>query len=475
MVGIPDLLVVIAYFVLVCVIGVYMYRRIKESEDFSLARRNLGMPLALGTLVATQVGANTTLGCGGMSWKHGTAMIWIGIAYVIGYTIYSRFAVRLRRSNIWTAPEVLEKRYGIGTKRLSSLILVLAVCAVFGAQLLAMGIMFHLIGEPFGVSFNVSILIAGGILVAYTFVGGLWGVAYTDLIQFLIIFVLLGIILPLIVFSRISFTEMRTALDPKMFDFWTGLPFPLILGMLLTYIPAVIIDPTIWQRTMSSRNDTIAKWSPVYAGIFLLYITIAITLMSMAGRVLIPDIVTQYGTSDYAIPLLITNYLPTVVIGLGITAIMGVCMSTASSCLLIGAVLVSKDLIPSFSRKEMTQERELLFSRVTTLLIGIFGIIFALTIKGIFFILLAAYGIFLAGMFFPIIFGLFWKRATAIAAKISIIISSVVLLALHALKKPYGIEPIIPALSISLILMVGISWLTYRKENATEPVLQREE
>ena len=49
MVGIPDLLVIIAYFVLVCVIGVYMYKRIKESEDFSLARRNLGMPLTLGT------------------------------------------------------------------------------------------------------------------------------------------------------------------------------------------------------------------------------------------------------------------------------------------------------------------------------------------------------------------------------------------------------------------------------------------
>ena len=454
-----------------CIIGVYMYKRVKKSEDFSLARRNLGMTVTLGTLIATQVGANTTLGCGGMSWKHGTVMIWIGIAYVIGYAIYRSFAVRLRHANIWTAPEVLEKRYGIGTKRLSSVVLVLAVCAVYGAQLLAMGIVLHIIGEPFGVSFMVSILVAGGIIVAYTFVGGLWGVAYTDMIQFFIIFALLGIIMPVVIFGKIGFNEMKTALDPGMFDFWSGLPFPLILGMLLTYIPAVIIDPTIWQRTMSSRNDTIAKWSPVGAGFFMLYITIIVTFLAMAGRVLMPDIVTKYQTSDYAIPLLITNQLPTVVIGLGLTAIMAVCMSTASSALLIGAVLISKDVIPSFSRKQLTQERELLFSRVTTLLIGVFGILFALTIKGIFFVLMAAYGIFLAGMFFPIIFGLFWGKATALAAKISIIISSVVLLALHALNKPYGIEPIIPALSVSLVLMIGISLVTYNEKNATKPVL----
>jgi SSS family solute:Na+ symporter len=471
MMGIADLLVIIAYFVIVAAIGLYMKRRIKMNVDYALAGRNLNMPLTLGTLVATQIGADTIMGRGGMTWQYGAAIQWGGIAFFIGYVLYSRFAVKLRRSNVWTAPEVLERRYGLTTKRISSIILVLAIIGVYGAQLIASGIIFQIAGDPFGISYRNSILIAGIILVAYTLLGGLWGVAYTDWIQFLILYPVFGFILPLIIFNKVSFSDMRIALDPMMFNFWQGVPFQLILGMLATYIPLVICDPTIWQRTMSAKNEKIAKWSPLYAGLLYLYISIMVTLMGLAGRILLPNIVSEYGTADYTIPVMMAKYLPGVVIGLGLAGILAVCMSTASGCLLMGAVITSKDLIPSWTGRKLTQAQELKLSRVTTIVIGILGIIFALTFKGIFWILLVAYGIFLGGMFFPVLLGLFWKKATPMAAYISIPVSSLVLLVYYAIGKPFGIQPIVPALLVSLILMVVISWITYKEDKATLPIL----
>jgi Na+/proline symporter len=148
-------------------------------------------------------------------------------------------------------------------------------------------------------------------------------------------------------------------------------------------------------------------------------------------------------------------------------------MSTASTCLLVAAVIVAKDLVPAFSKKTYTEGDELRISRYASGVIGIVGIIFALTFSGIFWIMLIAYGIFVSALFFPVIAALFWKKATKKAAIISIIASTIVMVVFLVI--PTNLEAVIPAGITSFVLMVGISLATYRKEELTPPVLSDEE
>lgn len=476
MVGTIDMIVFLLYFVAVVVIGFASYKWVKSGTDYALAGRSLGWPVTIGTLVATMIGSSAAMGKAGTAYDLGIGIMWSPIAIFIGYIIYSVFiAHKLRRTDVWTVPEVLERRFGLGVRRISAIILILAVISIFGAQLIAMGIVFQLAGEPMGINYQIAILLAGVILVLYTTLGGLRAVAFTDLLQFGIMIPVIAIVMPIMVFSSgdISFSNLTNQLEPRMFNLWTGVPITLILGLLFTFIPGVVIDQSIWQRTMSAKNAQVARWSPIISGVIYFYFSIVVVLLGMAGILLYPELRTTHGTTDAILPMMIAHYLPQGLTGMGLTALFAVAMSTASTTVLVAAVIVSKDLVPAFSKRELSEKEELRVSRIASSVIGLVGVLFALTFSGIFWIMLIAYGIFVAGLFFPVVFALFWKKATKTAAVVSIIVSTVVMGIF--LVVPTDLEAIIPAIITSFILMVVVSLLTYRREKVTPPVLGQEE
>jgi SSS family transporter len=474
MVGTIDMAVFLLYFLVVIVIGVLFYKKVKGGSDYALAGRSLGWSATIGTLAATMIGAAATMGRAGVAYQYGIGIMWASIAIFIGYILFSIFIahkLRRTRTGVWTVPDVLERRFGRSMRHLSAAVLILAVIAIFGPQLIAIGIVFELIGEPFGINYELAVLLMGLIVVLYTTLGGMYAVAFTDLLMFVILIAVIPIVLPILVFGggNITFSTMTAALEPRMFNLWTGIPFTMILAFLFTFIPGVIIDQSIWQRVMSAKNTGIARWSPVISGGIFFYYSFMVVILGMAGIILIPNLVEAYGDFDSVLPLLIVNYVPIGLTGLSLTALFAVAMSTASTCLLVAAVVMVKDLIPAFSKMPLSERTELRVSRIVTAVIGIAGVIFALVFEGIFWIMLIAYGIFVAGLFFPIIFALFWKKATKTAAVVSTIISTVVLAVFLVI--PTNLEPIIPAIITSLILMVVISLVTYRREGATPPVL----
>lgn len=476
MIGTVDLMVFFIYFLAVIIIGVVSYKKVKGEKDYALAGRSLGWPVTIGTLVATMIGSSAAMGKAGTAYELGIGIMWSPIAILIGYIIFSLFiAHKLRQSDSWTVPDVLEKRFGQGVRRLSAIVLIFAVVSIFGAQLIAMGIVFQLAGEPMGINYQLAILIAGTILVLYTTLGGLYAVAFTDVLQFGIMIPVIAIVLPIMVFGSgdASFSELSARLEPRMFNIFTGVPITLIVGLLFTYIPGVIIDQSIWQRVMSAKNVQVARWSPLISGGIYFYFSVVVVLLGMAGVLLYPNVIAEHGDADGILPLMIAHYLPTGLTGMGLTALFAVAMSTASTTLLVAAVIVAKDLVPAFTRKELSDSDELRISRISSIVIGLVGVIFALTFSGIFWIMMIAYGIFVAGLFFPVVFALFWKKATKKAAIISIIASTVVMLVFLVI--PTELEAIIPASITSFIFMIVISLITYRNEKLTPPVLSAEE
>lgn len=468
-----DVAVIIGYLILTAVVGIVASRRVKETSDYALAGRRLGYVLTIGSLVATMIGASSTMGKAAMAYEHGVGMMWDGVAIVLGYILFALFAGKLRKSGIWTLTEVLEKRYGPTAKTVGAWVLFLSVMAVYGAQLVAVGVVFKLVGAQVGLSHTAALLLASVVLVAYTFLGGMIAVAYTDLVQFLIMLPVIGLVLPLAIFREAPIASLSVSLPANMLDFWHGIPLMFILSLMLTFTPGTAADPTIWQRGMSASSDRVAKRSPLVAAAFYLYWSFVVVGLGLAGYMLYPNIASQFGTADALIPVMMVDYLPVGLTGLGLTALLAIAMSTSSSTLLICGVVGTRDILPSFRRGQtLAPAAELRWSRIITLATGVLGIVFALTMGGIFEILMLAYGIFISGMFVPLMAGLFWRRATRQGALVSSILATVTLVALYAV--PTAVDPIVGSMAVSLVTMVVISLFTYHAENATMPLLSKE-
>jgi Na+/proline symporter len=167
---------------------------------------------------------------------------------------------------------------------------------------------------------------------------------------------------------------------------------------------------------------------------------------------------------------MIITYMPPVIRGVCLAAMMAIMMSTADTALLIAGTTFSRDIV-QFYRPRTADKSLLKIARVFIFCIGVLGVVFALNMKGIFDILLLAFAIFVSGVFIPTMAAFFWKKATRAGAIVSSVAASIAVVVLYGLKLsgmlPAWIEPIIISIFLSLVLMVGVSLATYRPETAT--------
>ena len=473
-----DVVIIVLYFVLLMGAGYYASRKVTGMEDYAIAGRRLGYPVLLGTLIGTAIGAAATVGKAGKAYDVGIVLFFATFAYGIGLIAFGFIAPTIRRIKIWTIPDALELRYGKGIRIVTAIIMVLAVIALFGAQLIAVGLAITAVLGEFGISYAEAILGAGIIMILYTVMGGLLAVAYTDFIQTIIMLIAVGILLPIFVTHEVGGAAVAwDYLKPPTGNFWGGLSLIYIISIFLIDIPFCLIDPSLWQRASAAKAaKTIKNSMFVTAGVYFYWSFIAVFLGIMAMH-LLPDLAQSAGGVDSAIPKQVALYMPPVLKGFCLAAMMAIMMSTADTALLISGTTFSRDIVRAF--KPRTSDKTLLrLARLFILIIGAFGVIFALVMKGIFDILLLAFAIFVSGIFIPTMAALFWSKATKAGALVSSIVASIAVVVLYGLKLsdllPQWIEPIIISIFLSLILMVVISLMTYKPERATARLLDME-
>jgi SSS family transporter len=473
-----DLIIVALYFVLLLGVGYYASRKVRGMEDYAIAGRRLGYPVLLGTLIGTAIGAAATVGKAGKAYDVGIALFFATFAYGIGLIAFGYIAPTIRRIKIWTIPDALEIRYGRGIRIVTAIVMVLAVIALFGAQLIAVGLAVSAVLGEFGISYTEAILGAGIIMILYTVMGGLVAVAYTDLIQTIIMLIAVGILLPIFVTREVGGAAVAWGyLKPPAGHFWGGLSLVFIISIFLIDIPFCLIDPSLWQRASAAKDAKMMKKSMfVTAGIYFYWSFIAVFLGIMAMH-LLPGLTDVAGGVDSAIPRQVALYMPPLLKGLCLAAMMAIMMSTADTALLISGTTFSRDIVRTF--KPQTTDKTLLrLARIFIIIIGGIGVIFALNMSGIFDILLLAFAIFVSGIFVPTMAALFWKKATKAGALVSSIAASVAVVVLYGLKLskmlPDWIEPIIVSIFLSLILMVTVSMATYRPDTATARLVDME-
>jgi solute:Na+ symporter, SSS family len=472
--SIVDLAVITFYLLSMLAVGYYASRKIEDSMDFSIAGRRIRFPLLLGTLIGTSIGAASTMGKAGKAYDIGIALFFATLAYAVGLFLFGLIAPSIRRAKIWNIPDALFLRYGGGMRLAFAIIMILSVTALFGTQLIAVGLTITSFGQEFQITFTQAIIGAGVIMVLYTMMGGLLAVAYTDLIQTIIMLGVVGILLPVFILSDIGTATAVEYLTPPAGNFWGSLTLVYVVSIVLIDLPFSLIDPSLWQRAAAAKDaNTIRKAMFVTSGIYVFW-SFLVVFLGITASHLFPDLVGSAEGVDGAIPRLIITYIPVGLKGLCLAAMMAIMMSTADTVLLIAGTSFSRDIFRVF-RPESSDTSQLKVARGFILLVGLLGIIFALNMKGIFDLILLAFAIFVSGAFVPTIAALFWKKATRAGAIVSSISSSIAVVALYGLKMggmlPTWIEPILISITLSFVLMLLVSRWTYDAETTSPRLL----
>lgn len=470
-----DIGIIIGYLIVVISVGVISSRRAKTSDDYMVAGRRLGYGVSFACLCAILLGGASTVGTTSLGYTYGISGIWLVSMLGLGLLIVAVFLIRkIYNMKIVTMSQLLANRFGSKAGILSALVSAVYTMMVCATQIIAMGTVLR---SFLGWDAGVSMLVIGGIVVVYTILGGMWAITLTDFIQFiLIIFGIVFIMMPTSLSTIGGFGALTETLPAEYFNL-TSIGWPTIIQYFFLYCLGTMVGQDIWQRFLTAKSVKVAKRSGIAAGIFALVYAISCAVIGMCAQVYMPGMEdTQLVFATFAGEILGTGLL-----GIVMAAVLAVLMSTASGTLLASSSLLTNDVIKPLweSRKkksavEKTEEelvtekaaldkRTLSTSRLVAAGVGVFAIIAAMVLNDIIAALDVSYAILSGALFFPIILGIFWKKATPQAAIVSIVGSSVVVLVGLFIFGITAVEPIGLGLVVSLVLMVGITLFQTRK------------
>jgi SSS family transporter len=416
------------------------------------------------------------MGKAGKAYEVGIGIFFASIAYSVGLYLFSYLAPVLKRVGIWSVPRALTLRYGHSFTYLAAGIVMLATIGIFGVQLIAFGLVVVTILPDAGITYEQAVVASAIIMVVYTALGGLLAVAYTDVVQTVIMVLAIGLLLPFLVVSDIGGPGAAIErLAPPGGDWLGGMTIAYFLAIFLVDVPFSLLDNSLWQRTGASRNVShIQRGVRMTSYMFLAWSLVATTLGVWAVS-LVPDLDTTAAGADAAIPMLVIDYMPPLIKGLCLAALLAVIMSTADTVLLIAGTTSAWDIAAAL-RPTLTDQQKMRIARVTVFVAGAIGTIFALTVRGLFDVLLLAFAVYVSTLFIPTMAALFWRRATRRGAIVSTIASFITLSTLYGLRlsgQPAGpIEPITASIAVSLVVMVGVS-LTGDDGSSSPPLVSR--
>ena len=424
------LTLVIAYLLVTIAIGLYAAKRVKNSADFAIAGRKLPLIMIVTTTFATWFGSETVLGIpakfvssglGGVvedPFGAGTCLILVGVF----------FAARLYRMNLMTISDYYRERFGRVVEVVCSLIIMLSYLGWVSAQVTALGLVFNVLSAG-AISVPTGMIIGVVSILAYTLFGGMWSVAITDFIQMIILVSGLAI---LAVFAGNlaggADKVVALATSKELFKFWPEPSFKEIVfffAAAITMMLGSIPQQDVFQRVMSANSESAATKGPVIGGVFYILFAFVPMFLVASALIIMPEQTAALLKDDpqKVLPTLVLTQMPFVMQVLFFGALLSAIKSTASATLLAPSVTFVENIWRQF-RPHMGDRQELRTMRVTVLVFSTLVLLYAIRMQGtsIYEMVSGAYQVTLVGAFIPLVFGLYWDRATTQGAIFSIVL-----------------------------------------------------
>jgi len=380
--GTLDIGIIAVYFVVVFGIGFYFAKRERTSEDYFLAGRNVGWFAIGASLFVSNISTEHFIGLAGSGATTGLAVghfEWLAclILLILGWV----FVPFYLRSNVFTMPEFLERRFNRECSvYLASISILAYIFTKISVHLYAAAIVLERVVGWSPMTAAVLLVVATGI---YTVAGGLSAVIYTDLVQTLVLLVG-AVVLTLLGLDQVGgFAGLRAALPADYFSMmkpmdhpefpWTGI----FLGAPILGIWYWCTDQVIVQRVLSAKDEGHAKAGTIFAGFLKILPVFILVLPGLIALVLYRDLFHivdgRVLNGDIAYPTLVVNLLPTGLVGLMIAALLAALMGAMSSVFNSSSTMVTLDFYKKL-RPGASEAQLVNFGRVATAVMVVLGL-----------------------------------------------------------------------------------------------------
>lgn len=463
-----DLAIIAVYLLVMVSIGVYFIRRVKNSGDYYVAGRSFGPMVLMATVCATIIGGSGLMGRAGVAYSSGFKAIITAVPYLLGMLIFSGVSGRISdigmKYNITSIPELFEMRFGKTAKVLLSLMIAFTMMGTVASQVTATATIVNMLGGEIGLSYEIGALIACVVFMLYTATSGLYGVVYTDVLQFYILILFVYILIPAASLLTVGgFSNFAANLDASLVKPYVN---GSILGDIVTYLVFTMAGAEMWQRAFAAKDRKSAK-KGMFLGTAVYGVTIFLVFFMgiIAHQIIGDDVLAQYGSTDAVIPALAIKVLPIGLTGVALAGMLSVIMSTADSYLLVSVQTCVSD-IGKTVYPDMSEKTELRLSRIFSVILPLGALVIALYIKNAYNILMFAWCFYAAAAGIPAFAALFWKKATKQGIIAAMISGFVVCIGWKLLGQPFGLGAAVPGTIACAIALVTVSLATWEKQPA---------
>ncbi|MCK9217448.1 MAG: sodium:solute symporter family protein [Firmicutes bacterium] len=459
-----DMIIVLAYMVGMFIIGLIARSEIKDMDDFILGGKRFGTFSLTATLMATLTGAGMTIGIAGSVVNMGASAIWTYIGFAIGLFATVYFAPIIRATNKRSLAEIIAGEFGSTPRVIVALFSAIYVMGSACMCLTGMGRMISYIGEPWGISITTGVIITTIIAVVYTAMGGLYAVVWTDVVQFIIMFIGIILVGPILAIVKsggiVNLANSLAAKDLSLVNPFVGSPISSIISITLIYFLSVPGDPTVPQRILAAKDVKSTQKALNYTGVAAILYGIGILIIGAASGYLLPNIAAEYGTAEAAFPIFILRFFPPVIRGFTIAALIAAIMSTTDSMILVAATSLVYD-IGSVIFPDVNEDKFKKAMPIAVIALGGIGLFVALRISSLLSALYFIFSLVSSAFIFPLLATLYWKRATKWGITSSLLGGGICCIVMFAVgyMGPGG-DPVFLSMLVSFVSLVVATYLT---------------
>lgn len=432
-----DYLIILVYFLFVIGVGFLIKKKIKSSNDFLSSSRSIPLWITSLAFISANLGAQEVIGMVASGAKYGIMTVhfyWVGAIFAmvfLGVFMMPFYYGSKARS----VPEYLSMRFDEKTRGLNAISF--AVMTVFssGISLYALAKLLEII---LNWDFDVSIWVSAGIVMVYTFLGGLTSAVYNEVLQFFLIVLGLSPLVIVALHDAGGWANIKAQLQPEFTHAWKYMGDPDDNPMGLHFMSLIFglgfvmsfgywcTDFLVVQRAMIAKNMGDAQRTPIIAAIPKMLMPLIVVLPGLIAITLMQPALQSKGYSiptdsagqlDYTmtLPSMIAHYYPSGLLGVGITALIASFMSGMAGNVTAFNSVFTYDIYQSYFVKNRSDRHYLWvgkFITVVGILISIVTAYIAKSFNNINDFLQLVFGFVNGPLFATFLLGMFWKRTT---------------------------------------------------------------
>lgn len=440
---IGDWLVIVLYLAGMIALGLWFGKEQKNTRDYFLGSRNIPWWGVGASIIATETSALTFIGVPAMAYGGNLAFIQIIIGYVIARIILAIVLVpHYFKGEIYSPYQLFAQAFGPSARRLAGGFFLIAGTLAAGVRVYVTCIPVQLM---LGIDVLPAILLFVGLSLAYTYVGGIKAVVWTEFVQFFLfmaggIFVLLYI--PTLVEGGFTGAFAKAAEAGKLhwlnsefswsmpFNIWMGLIGATVMVMSTHGADQLIVQRVLTCKSVSEGRKSLIMSAIVILPLFLIFLLVGALLwvyyQQHAPGIPLPETRAGFKQVDYIFPIFIITSVPPIVKGFIIVAILAAAMSSVAAALSALASVSTMDIFKGIFKKERSEEFYFYFSKYSTLFWAVILIVVAYLSREVEFVLNWAFqlnGLTNGAMLGGLALALWWRKGSAVPVIAGMLVS----------------------------------------------------